>query len=615
MAQERRGYRFGPYRVDPAEKLLYRDDAVVALPPKAMETLLVLVESKGQLVWKEDLIKKVWPDTFVEEGGLAKNISLLRKALGDDSDDNRFIETIPKKGYRFVAPVADGSDQAATETPAPVPRRISRRTIFAGATGAAAAAAGGALWLLPRTGREIHSLVVLPLEELSGDPNKIYFAAGMTEALKTNLTQIAALTVKSGYFYGRKLKEERPAAAVAADLDVDAALEGSVLITGQKVRVDVRVVRAGSGEHRWANFYEGSLSDVLELQGRIAREIAAEIRVQVTPQEQSRLSTFRKVGEDAYLAYVQGLWFWNQRTGEGLMKSLEYFGRAVQSDPKLALAYCGLADTYTLLGSMPMDALRPTEAKPKAVAAAKAALAIDDSLAAAHTSMGNIRLTFEWDWRAAEQEFQKAIALNPGYSSAHHWYSHAMLAAGRHQEALAKMQRAFTLAPASLIIHVGVGWCHYHAGQQALAVEQYRKVLELDPNFLSAHFALGLALGQMGRHDEAVAELDKTLALTQGRLLTAIAAKGKFQARGGDRAGAEKAVVHLQAMEKHRYVPALYHAVLNAALGQKDLAYAAAQKAFGERSDYLVYARHEPMLDDLRGDPRFLALAQKAGLD
>ena len=592
--QPKQIYEFGPFRFDADDRLLLRAGEVVALAPKAADTLLALLANRGHVLEKGELMKIVWPDTFVEEGGLARNISILRKALGEE-----YIETIPKRGYRFVAPVSEISGEAA---PGP-PRRSKKRLWAAGIVGASVALLVVAGWFWFAAGASA-SLAVLPLKNLSNDPAQDYFSEGMTEALITNLAKIRTLRVIARNSVMRFQGPAVRLADVARDLGVGAVVEGTVLRSGDRVRITARLIEVKTGRLLWADSYERDLRDVLALQSEVAGAIAREVRVKMTPQEQESLARSRPVDSEAYHAYLKGRYFWNKRTQEALLEAIGFFQQAIDKDPTYALAYAGLADTYALLGSNAYDALPPTKAMPLAKAAALKALKIDEELAEGHASLAYARLSYDWDLPEAEKEFRRAIELNPGYATAHHWYGHYYLAAGELDQALAEMNKAQELDPLSLVINVGAGWCYYYSRQYDRAIEAYRRTLELEPSFALAHHTLGMAYEQKGLYPEAIAEFTKAVALSGGSAST-MAGLGHAYAASGQRAKAEEQLAKLREISRERYVPALYFASLYAGLGDRDQALTWLRKAVEERSDYLVYLKLDPTFDALRRDPRF----------
>jgi TolB-like protein/DNA-binding winged helix-turn-helix (wHTH) protein len=608
---EKHLYEFGQFRIDSVERLLLRGDETIPLTPKAIDTLLMLVANSGRVVEKDELMKSVWPDTFVEEGALARNVSALRKALSDDIEDFRYIETIPKRGYRFVAPVKDLSApipvQPDDEAPGKRQRIIRWAAWLIPAVVLILAAVLAYPWFTRRfsSSPRIASLAVLPLDNPSNDPAQEYFADGMTEELINSLAKIEALKVisrTSAMTY--KGVKNKPLPVIARELKVDAIVEGSVLQSGNRVRITVRRFEGKTERQLWVQSYEQNLRDVLALQAEVASAIAREIRVKLTPQEKQRLTKSRQVDPQAYLAYSYGRYWWNKRAPEDIQKGIEYFQRAIAKDPSYAPAYAGLADAYALLGSIGSDVLPPNEVMPKAKKAALEAVKLDDSLAEGHTSLAYVRLSYDWDFAAAELEFKRAIDLNPGYATAHHWYAHYFLAKSQPEKALAEVRRALVLDPLSLSINVGLGWCLYHAHRYDEAIQQYRSTLDLNPTFALAHSTLGMAYVQKRLYTEALAEFNKASALP-GSHTFALANIGRTYALSGRAAEARQVLRELEVAARQEYVPAMYMAAIYAALGDRDQSIRWIEKAYEERSDYMIYLRTEPSLDGLRSEPRF----------
>jgi TolB-like protein/DNA-binding winged helix-turn-helix (wHTH) protein/Tfp pilus assembly protein PilF len=608
---EKHLYEFGQYRIDSVERLLLRGEETIPLTPKAIDTLLVLVANSGRVVEKDELMKSVWPDTFVEEGALARNVSALRKALGDDLEEFHYIETIPKRGYRFVAPVKDLSaptlvpldDKAEKKSP-----NAFRRVVWwVAAVFLILAAVLAYAWFTreSRNSPRIASLVVLPLNSSSNDPAQEYFADSLTEELINSLAKIEALKVisrTSAMTY--KGVKNKPLPLIARELNVDAVVEGSVLQSGNRVRVTVQLFDGKTERQLWAQSYEQNLRDVLALQAEVASAIAREIRVKLTPQEKQRLTKSRPVDPEAYLAYSYGRYWWNKRAPEDIQKGIEYFQRAIAKDPSYAPAYAGLADAYALLGSIGSDVLPPNEVMPKAKRAALEAVKLDDTLADGHTSLAYVKLSYDWDFAAAELEFKRAIDLNPGYATAHHWYAHYFLARSQPEKALAEVRRAVALDPLSLSINVGLGWCLYHAHRFDEAIQQYRSTLDLNPTFSLAHSTLGMAYVQKRLYAEALAEFNKASTLPGSRTF-ALANIGRTYALSGRAVEARQVLRELERSARQEYVPAMYVAAIYAALGESDQSIKWIEKAYEERSDYMIYLLTEPSLDGLRSDPRF----------
>jgi serine/threonine-protein kinase len=457
---------------------------------------------------------------------------------------------------------------------------------------------------------KIESLAVLPLANLSGDPEQEYFADGMTDELIADLGQIEALRVISRTSVMQYKGVKKPLPQIARELNVDAVIEGSVLRSGDRVRITAQLIQAVTDKHLWAKSYERDLRDVLALQSEVAGAIANEIKIKLTPQEQARLASARPVNPEAYQAYLKGRLFWNKRTVQGLKKAIEYFNEAIDKDPSYGLAYAGLADCYNLLGTDILAAFRPEEAFPRGKAAAMKALEIEDTLAEAHGSLAWARLVYEWDWSAAEQEFKRAIDLNPNYGTAHHRYALYLASLGRLDEALAEIRRAQELDPLSPMINVNVGTIFFYARHYDQAAEQIRRALELDPNFAFAHWYLGRTYEQKSMHREAVRELQKAARLSEENP-NFMAPLGHAYARAGQRAEAWKVLEQLKELSKRAYVPAYAMVDIYTGLGEKEEAFTWLEKAYEQHCSWLVWLKVDPELDPLRSDPRFQHLLRR----
>ena len=575
MKQEaKRLYQFGPFRIDSNERLLRRGAEVIPLAPKAIETLLVLAASGGRVVEKDELIKTVWPDTFVEEGGLARNISLLRKALGEDSDGDSYIETIPRRGYRFIAPVSETRDEAAPAT---------------------------------------RSLAVLPLANLSGDPLQDFFADGMTDELISYLLKIEALHVSSRTSVMNYKSAGKALRDIARELDVTWVVEGTVLQSGGRVRISVRLIEGATEKHLWAETYEKDMRDVLALQSEVAGDISREIRVKLTPPEKAKLAQSRTVNPEAYQDYLRGRYFWNKRTGEALKKAREYFEQAIEKDPSYAPAHSGLADAYALMGSSGYDVMPPREAMPRAKAAACQALEIDDTLAEAHAALGYVKLAYDWDLLGAEQELARAIELKPNYAIAHQWQGELLMARSSPDEATIAFRRALELDPLSVPCNLGLGWSYYFSRTYDLAIEQFRRTLEIAPGVPMALYGLGLSYHHKNQHREGLSEFQKAY-VSSGGEVAAVMFMGVTHALAGRKKAAEKELAKLAVLAKQNYVPAVYSAFIYVALNDLDRAFESLQKACEERSSYLIFLNVQPFFEKVRADPRYRDLSSRLKL-
>ncbi len=415
----------------------------------------------------------------------------------------------------------------------------------------------------------IRSVAVFPFTNFSGDPDQEYFVQGMTEALTTDLAKIGALRVISRTSVMRYIKTDKPLSQIARELNVDSVVEGSVLRSGERVRITAQLIDTATDQHLWAESYERDLRDVLTLQSEVAGAIAREIKVKLTPQEQARLASPRSVDPEAYQAYLRGRYHWNKRSEDGFRKGLEYFQQAIAKDPTYALAYAGLADCYALLGSVGYAGAATKDVMAKAKAATRKALEIDDTLAEAHASLAFITFRFDWNWPEAEKEYQRAIELNPNYPTAHQWYAMDLGIMGRTEEALSEIRRAHELDPLSLTINAGVARLLKSAGQQDKAIEQIRKTLEMDPNFIQAYFDLGLIHAEMGMYEEAIAEFEEGGTLSGGNPQMK-SVLGLAYAQSGRRADALRILDQLNELSERGYVSPFSIAVVYAGLGEKE---------------------------------------------
>ncbi|MGE5833155.1 MAG: tetratricopeptide repeat protein [Acidobacteriota bacterium] len=631
--------RFGVFEADLRTGELRKRGVRIRLQEQPFQVLAVLLARPGQLVTRDELRAGLWTaDTFVDfDHGLNKAVNKIREALGDSAESPRFVETVARRGYRFIADVAVVDlESAAPDRPAPstnrdplpafdreppavdaqttVPRKrgwLRTLTITGGGLALASVILVG--WLLQSRvpSPTIRSLAVLPLENLSGDASQEYFADGMTDQLIATLGRISALRVISrtsvmGYKGARK-----PLPQIARELNVDAVIEGSIMRSGGQVRITAQLIEAAADKHLWAQSYDGDLRDILALQSRVAGAIAEEIRINVKPKEQAALKNVKAVNPDAYEAYLKGRYFWNKRTADGLKKAKEYFDEAVAKAPDYAQAYSGLADTYALLGDWEYGVLSSKEALPSAKAAAIKAIDLDNTLGEAHTSLAFALSSFDWDWPSAEKEFRRALELNPGYATAHHWYAWQLSLLGRHGEAIAEMKEAKSLDPLSLIINAELAELLLIAHLYDESVQQSRQTIEMDPDFALAHNQLAEAYLQEHRHDDAITEFQKAVELSGGSpICTANLARA--YASAGRSADAEQLLTDLKKRSNPAYSNASEIALVYAALGEKAQAMAWLERGYAERFNPSVLLR--PGFDSLRADPRFRDLIRRVGL-
>jgi len=460
---------------------------------------------------------------------------------------------------------------------------------------------------------KIESIAVLPLENLSDDPTQEYFVDGMTDALIAELSQISALRVISRTSIMTYKGVRKPLPEIADELNVDVLIEGTVLRSGDQIRIAVKLLQAQPEKHLWAKDYRRDLKNILDLQEEVVRTIANEIKVNLTEDERERLTTARTITPEAFEAYLKGRYYWNKRTEQDFILAIEHFREAIDHQPDYALAYAGLADCYIFLGWH--DFLPSPEVYPKARAAAEKALEIDETLSEAHTSLAFVRFIYDWKWLAAEREFMRAIELNPNYAIAHQWYAEYLGNMGRHDESLKSAERAMQLDPLSFSIMHNFAVNLFGARYYDQAIEQFQKILELDSNYIAAHWFLAYPYVQKGMYNEAIEEIHKAIELTGERYPPLVAWLGIAYSYAGKRNEAEKTIEELVEQSKQRYVAPCYIVFIYIGLRQHDKAFEWLQKAIDVRDDWLPGLKVTPMFDGLRTDPRFKALLKKMDLE
>jgi TolB-like protein/DNA-binding winged helix-turn-helix (wHTH) protein/Tfp pilus assembly protein PilF len=629
--------RFGVFELDLRVGELRKNGLRVRLQQQPFQVLAMLLEHPGEVVGREELQKKLWPaDTFVDfDHGLNKAINKVRDALGDSAESPRFVETIARRGYRFLAEVKPAEAvpvRSAELTPPPHPTsEVRDRPDLAGKPSTVehvfppmawkifafvlvplvAALAIGRIHPWNRPPSVIRSLAVLPLESLSNDASQDYFADGMTDELISDLGQISALRVISRTSVMTYKHARKPLPQIARELNVDAVVEGTVLRSGARVRITAQLIEASTDKHLWSRSYEGELRDTLTLQNTVARAIADQIRINLNPQEQAALNRVTVVNPEAQESYLKGRYFWNKRTADGLSKAIDYFSEAIQRKPDYAQAYAGLADSYALAGDWKYGLLAPREAYPKAKAAANKAIALDGTLGEAHISLAFCLDNFDWDWESAGKEFTRGIELSPGYATGHEWYGWHLAALGRHDDAIAEVKKAASLDPLSPSIGADLAEELLVAHRFDEAIEQSRKTMTLDPFFAPAHYVLGQAFVQKHNYKEAIAELQKAVELSPGS--TAFTANLAYAyAVSGMRDEAAKTLNDLKDRSPQSFSDAPEIAMVYVGLGEKDQAMAWLEKGYAERFSPWVLMR--PCFDPLRSDPGFQDLVRRIGL-
>jgi TolB-like protein/Tfp pilus assembly protein PilF len=570
-----KSYRFGRYRLQSSGGLLYCENRLVALAPKVAQTLLLLVENAGDVVEKEELLKKVWRDTYIEEGSLTRTISVLRKALHDGEKGQEFIATISKRGYRFVASVRE-----IEKTKAP--------------------AADGKIML-----------AVLPFENLSGDHEQEYFSDGLTEEMIMQLSRLSPerlgviARTSAMMFKGTKKRITE----IGNDLRVNYILEGSVRRSGNRVRISAQLILVADETHAWAKNYERSLGDVLKLQSEVARAIASEIQIKLTPREERRLAQTPSVPAEAYEAYLRGRHSWNKRTEEGMRTSIAYYEEAIQFHPHYAIAYAGIADSHVMLACRGMVPAKATFQRAKL--AARKALDLDDGLGEAHASLAHVRL-HDWDWKGLEKDFQRAIELDPSQTIVYYWYGEYLMSTGKPEEAIAVTQQAYRMDPLSPVIGSSMAMIFYLARRYDQALRVLHRAMEISPEHFLPYLRMGLVSVQIRKFEQAIAHLKIAVKLagqsteTQAALALAYAAAGK-------RKRAVEILTQLQELQGKRYVLPYNLAKAYAAGGNGEKTLEWLEIAYQGGNPDLIELNSEPIFDSLRDDPRFAGLMRRVG--
>jgi TolB-like protein/tetratricopeptide (TPR) repeat protein/DNA-binding winged helix-turn-helix (wHTH) protein len=650
MAKSSQIYRFADFEADVRARQLRKHGAKLRLQGQPFEMLLMLLESPGEVITREQMQQKLWPvDTFVDfEHSLNTSIKKLRQALNDSATEPRYIETLPRVGYRFIAPVTVAEESAADfpalplSAPSPVDgipgtkiEESSPRHSFAWFLGlalGAMAVAGLALLLgsaklreralgmmhLSKNGAPVagaakksrRSVAVLPLQNLSADPNQAYFVDGMTDELTTDLAQFADLRVISRtsamhYRDGNKTVPE-----IGKELGVDAIVEGSVERVGDRVRIRAQLIDCATDRHLWAQSYDRDMKDVLSMQTEAAREIAEQVRGSVgSPQLNLHATNPAPVDPDAYEAYLKGRYFWNKRTPDGLNKSVEYFEQAIRKDPSFAAAYAGLADAYSILGS---DVLPADVANSKARAAANKAIELDSSIAEGHAALALVEFYYDWNWKQSEEEFRRAIELNPNYATAHQWYSYYLTAMLRFPEAVEQAEAAQQIDPLSLSINTSVATRYRHAGRLEDAVQLNRRTLEMDPSFVPAHFSLGAVYENQGASQQAIDEYKRVIELRPADP-SALSALAYIYARSGQKDEARKILSQLTEISKQHYVSSFEFATIYAGLGDSDSSMLWLEKSYRQRESQMPFLQSDERFNSMHSDPRYRDLVHRLG--
>jgi DNA-binding winged helix-turn-helix (wHTH) protein/tetratricopeptide (TPR) repeat protein len=560
MAPAHGGFEFGPFRLDVSKRVLWREGELVALPPKALDVLVALVEQRGDVVRKDELMERVWPDTFVEEANLSVQVALLRKTLGTPEGGGAYIETVARRGYRFVAPI----------------RRLGPP-----------------------------SLAVLPFRVLSSGTEDEYLGIGMADALITRLASLGSVVVRPTSAVLKYAAAAVDPSVAGRELEVDAVLDGRIQREGSRLRVTVQLVPQRRDEPSWAGTFEADLTGLFAVQDAVAEQAARALALHLGAEERRLLSRRPTEDLEAYQAYVKGRYFWSRFTAESLGRSFACFQEAAERDPRFALPHSGLADGYAILGFSGL--LAPREAWPLAMASARRALELDESVAEAHISLAYVTLFQDWDWAAAGRELERAVALGPNAAAPHQWYGLYLDMLGRFAEARQEIERARELDPLSVVLHTMRTLQFYLARDRESELEQARRTVELDPGQFLGQWCFGLACLGSGLAEEAVAahrravELAGGIALLKAVLAYTLAVTGH----------ADEARSLLGELDADGGGSAYQRATVEVALGETERAIASLTRACDERDPWVLWIKVDPMLDPLRADPRFVALVSR----
>jgi serine/threonine-protein kinase len=664
MSQPKRQiYQFDNFRLDTAERLLLRDGEPVTLPSKAFDLLLVLIESSGRLVEKDELYQRIWADQIVEESNLTVQMSAIRKALGERRNNPRYIVTVAGHGYRFIGEVVRVSEDAEvvieTETlsrifieeaeidsnnspqhtlPLPLDEGTDLKSVKAAPAisppwhrrwvaspvhrvALVLAAIGVALlayYLWTKQAppaqltavNQIHSIAVLPFKPLVADDRDESLEFGMADTLIARLSNLQEINVRPIGAVRKYVGLDQDAVAAGREQKVDAVVDGHMQKSGKKIRVTVRLVRVEDGATLWTNQFDEKMTDIFQVQDSISERVAGMLALRLTGEEKERLTKHPTENAEAYQLYLLGRYHLNRLTDDGFLKSLDYFQQAIEKDPNFALAYAGVADSYNALGGF--NVRPPKEVYPKAKSAAVTALNLDPLLAPVHTELAMVYLTYEWDWSGAEKEFKRAIEINPSDSDAHYYYSYYFAFMGQFDNAIAEIKKAQELDPVSLVKLTGVAQILLMGRRYDEAIEECRKALDMDPNLGFAHWLLGLAYMYKGSYEPAILALQKSIPLSADSP-DEPASLAHAYALSGKRAEARKILKELKQQAKRKYISPGAMADLYGWMGEKDQAFALLDKAYSERDNMMVLLKVEPMYDPLRSDPRFANLLRRVG--
>jgi DNA-binding winged helix-turn-helix (wHTH) protein/TolB-like protein/Tfp pilus assembly protein PilF len=647
-------YEFGPFQLDPDEGLLLRDGGPVTMTRKTFEILLLLVEHHGKVVRKGDFLGKVWADTFVHESSLTVNISVLRKALGEGQNGQKYIETVPGRGYRFIAPVRQFEDEtsklvvednsntqttnkAQGQTYAPLKvaqeearqlytirsQRIAWRLLIIIVIPVVLLLLMASFLLISNNAihndqstaakndatLRIKSLAVLPFESINQNEDD-YLRMGLTDALITRLGSLNQITVRP-LSAVRRFSEGAPdPVIVGRELNVDSVLTGSIQVIGNRMRVTARLIAVPEGQQLWGDIFDLKLSDIFRLQDSISQQLANALAIKLTGEESRLLTKHNTESPEAYEAFMRGRYFLSKRTEEATKKAIDYFQEAIRLDTEYAEAYAGVADSYILYGLF--NWMPVSSSFPQGRSYAIKALGLDNTLAEAYVALGFIGMFYDWNWAEAEKNFKRAIEINPNYVTSHHWFAYVLTFLERFEEALTEIRRAREIDPFSVVINADEAAILCYARRYDEAIERGQKALEMDTNLAHTHSHLGWAYEQKQMYDEAIAFLQRAYDLDPIPLR--LAQLGRAYAAAGEKEKSVNILLQLEELSKKTYVPAYYVAELCATLGDEDRAFAFLERAYKERDPGMMALKVRPGFNNLRSSPRYKDLLRRIGL-
>ncbi len=641
IPQPTQSYEFGPFRVDAVERVLFHQGQPVNLTAKVFDVLLLLLENSGHVVEKDRLMKEVWPDACVEEGNLTQNIFVLRKVLAMGDEEHSYIQTVPKRGYRFtghVHEVLEGDEVVVeehsrsrvvieehhlngneTSRPAATLLPVSQERSWTTSTLVRVVLLAGVLLVglaflvsrfsfssKPGAGKDStaaanqpRSIAVLPFRSLSVNKNEEFLGLGMSEALISRLSNVAELKIRPTSSVRKYASDDRDAITIGKELQVDSVLEGSVQRDSEKIRVTVQLVEVKDGSTLWANTFDGPFTNIFSVEDVISKQVVESLTLKLSEAENLRLHKHETSNTAAYELYLQGRFHLNDFTEGGTKLARKYFEQAIAQDARYAPAYSGLAESFAF-GEI---GLRPEEAFPKARDAATKALELDETQGEAHAVLAQVGFLWDWNWTAADKEFKKALQINPGQPEIHHMYAHYLVAMGRFPEALSESHRLLELDPLSPASRNHLGWHYLNAHEWELAIEQYKQVLAIDPNFVEAHRQLANAYWEQGKLDDGITEMNRRFEL-MGRSSDAALLRQVYSESGWNGYWRKRLEIIMQ-RSKQAYVSPTSVSYCYLQLNDKPRALDWLERAYREHDDDLVYMKVVYTWDRLREEPRF----------